>query len=207
MPSAARPIPFAAIVAPMAMCCVMHQSIAFDAPVINDRREQEIERLSISARSQLMSFARAMWLREQGSPSPEACLWRLWESDWTAIRRTSVPQLPAWCRDVTADATATESRDYAITCLHDHSTSGFGILEATTDASPEAAMRVATRSTPRTRATLMASPSLEIQRTLQRSAAVEVATLAKARLARTGILETDSAVISLGVVSGVGLLD
>jgi hypothetical protein len=208
MPSAAGSISLAATLAPIALCCVMHQSIAADAASAHDRRDRDIERLSISARSQLMSFARAMWLREQAVPTRDACLWRLWESDWTALRRTSVPNLPAWCRAITGDVAATDGRTCAITFLHAHTTAGFELAPTAVASSPEAPGQVAAWVAVRAAAPLMPSPSLAIQQTIEQTAAIEVTVQASARLARTSILETDAAVSSLGVVSGIGgLLD
>jgi hypothetical protein len=203
MPSAWASIKLAGIVAPVALSCVMHQSVAAGvAEAEADRRGQEMHRLAISARSQMMSFARATWLRERGSPRGDASLWQLWESDWTAIRRTSVAQLPAWCRDVTADVTAAESREYAITFLHSHATPESLRDVSPAESSPPIRLDVAMQPSTSPSTPAMASPSLAIQRTIADTPAIAVASNAQSRLSHTSMLEEQSDQPASEVISG-----
>lgn len=204
MPSARASIKWLGVVAPIALSCVMHRSLAAGSGAEVERRDQELQRLSISARSQTMTFARAIWLREHGSPRAGACLWRLWESDWTAIRRTAVASLPAWCRDVTADVTAAESRDYAITFLHGHSIPDSLRTEDASDALPPARLDVAMQRASSPSTPLMASPAQAIQRSLDDMPRIVAATGATSRLSQAGMFEDDSDQVVSGIISGIG---
>ncbi|MEI7656935.1 MAG: hypothetical protein WCK33_02590 [Phycisphaerae bacterium] len=166
----------------------MHRSIAAGGDAAGDRRSLERERLSISARAQMMTFARALWLRERSSPRGDASLWRLWESDWTVIRRTAVKHLPIWCCDATAIARPVESHRLAITFLLREA-----IPEAlNTPSAASSAVRptVAVRSIAGSSTPLLASPSLVIQRSLDDIPSIAVASEANARLAKTCMLES-----------------
>lgn len=203
MPSAWGFIKLAGLVAPIALSCVMHQSVAAGvAEAEAARRGEEMHRLAISARSQMMSFARATWLRERGSPRGDASLWQLWESDWTAILRSSVAHLPAWCRDVTADTAAAESREYAITFLHRHATpESLSDVDAA-DPSPSIKIDVAMRASTSPSMPVMASPSLAIQQTIADTPAIAVASNAQTRLSQTSMLEAPSDQVASEVISG-----
>ncbi len=199
----------AGVVAPIALGCVMHQSLAVGVEAESERRERELQRLSISARSQMMTFSRAIWLRERGSPGADACLWQLWESDWTAIRRMSVASLPAWCRDMRADVAAEESRDYAITFLHSHAMPQALRDAASTRTSPAFRPDVSMAPAALPGTPLMASPSRAIQMSLDDTPSHTVAPGARARLSQARMFEdrTDSVVAGMIATNEGGLLD
>lgn len=201
MASAWSRIAIGGVGAPLALSCVMHQVIAADGPKDLGRSVAERARLSVSARSQMMTFARALWLRERGTPGGDAPLWRLWESDWTAIRRTAVAQLPGWCRDMTAEAGRAESRGFAITFLHGHSMPDS--LNVGPDSSPSPGLWVAVRSVAGSSMPPMASPSLAIQRSLDELPAVTATAQTSSRLATTVVLDDRSVAGSLEAAWGI----
>lgn len=185
----------------------MHQSFADGTVAESDRRGRELERLSISARTQLMTFARVHWLRDRGSPRGEAQLWRLWESDWTAIRRTAVRQLPAWCRDGTAAAPPVEGHRLAITSLRQEAISES--LGSASAASSSARPAVALQSTLESSVPVIPSPAMAIHRSIVELPAVAMATQAPTRLAKTSMLEDEAMLDTLELVSNAsrGLLN
>ena len=102
--------------------------VAHDGGVDRITRSDPRLCLSVSARVQLMTFARHAALKEEPILPPDAPLWKLHLSDHTVLRHVAISSMPRLVRSVSGDLKGADMNAIAVT--HPDSVVAFGELRS-----------------------------------------------------------------------------